>query len=189
MSATLTKRFWIRWTLAVLVIAILVHVLTVWALPRLIMRKVFEGVPVASGPNRAFYPPMTNADARSIVMPSPDLLYAVCAYDLAKGPLRVTANPVLDGYWSIALYSAASDNWFVVNDRQAAGRPVDLVIQERGALRAAGARPAGTRILESPSQRGLVLMRLLAGDYAKDGPTLEAARRTLACTVLTPGGY
>ena len=189
MSADPTKRFWMRWMLAVLVVAILVHVLTVWALPRLIMRKVFEGVPVASGPNRAFYPPMTNADSRSIVMPSPDLLYAVCTYDLAEGSLRVTANPVLDGYWSIALYSAASDNWFVVNDRQAGGKPVDLVIRERGALRSEGAASAGARILESPSRRGLVLMRLLAGDYAKEAPTLEAARRTLACTVLPLGGH
>jgi uncharacterized membrane protein len=175
-----TKRYWTRWMLIVLATAILVHVLSVWALPRVIMRRVFDGVPATSEPNRAYFPPMTTADSRRIVLPSPDLLYAICAYDLAQGPLRITANPALDGYWSIALYSAASDNWFVVNDRQAGGRPVDLVVAQRDVARAA--HPAtSTKVLESPSPKGLVLMRVLAADYAKNSAKYEDARRTFAC--------
>jgi uncharacterized membrane protein len=182
MSPPPTKRYWTWWTLIVLVIAILVHVLSVWAVPRVIMSKVFEGVPAASDTNRAFYPPMTSAESRSIVMPSPDLLYAICTYDLAGGPVRVTANPGLDSYWSVALYSAASDNWYVINDRQAGGRPVDIVVAERGMVRSASAASTSAKVLEAPSQKGLVLMRVLAGDYANDSARYEAARRTFSCT-------
>ena len=40
----------------------------------------------------------------------------------------IRADPKTRSYWSIALYAANSDNFFVVNDRQAGGRPVDLVL-------------------------------------------------------------
>jgi uncharacterized membrane protein len=149
------------------------------------MRMVLGGVPAPTAANRAYFPPMTTADSRSIVMPSPDLLYATCVYDLADGPLRIKANPALDSYWSIALYSAASDNWFVVNDRTAAARPVDLVVVERGATRSIGAASSAA-VLESPSRRGLALMRVLAGDYASDPEKYEAARRTFSCTEVSP---
>jgi uncharacterized membrane protein len=178
---TVTKRYWTRWTLALLAIAAIVHLVSVWAAPRLIMRMVLGGVPAPTAANRAYFPPMTTADSRSIVMPSPDLLYATCVYDLADGPLRIKANPALDSYWSIALYSAASDNWFVVNDRQAGGRPVELVVVQAGVAGGANAAEAA-RVIESPSPKGLVLMRVLAGDYAKDPSKYEAARRTLSCT-------
>ena len=182
MSPPPAKRYRMGWALVVLVVAIVVHVLAVWAAPRLIMRKVFEGAPAASGTNRAFYPPMTSAESRSIVMPSPDLLYAICTYDLAGGPVRITASPGLDSYWSVALYSAASDNWYVINDRQAGGRPVDLVVAERGMMRSASAASTSATVLEAPSRKGLVLMRVLVSDYAKDSARYEAARRTFSCT-------
>ena len=61
------------------------------------------------------FPPMTDASQRRVVMPSPDLLYATCAFDVRQRPLRIQADPKLPGYWSIALYAANSDNFFVLN--------------------------------------------------------------------------
>ena len=110
------------------------------------------------------------------------MLYAICTYDLAGGPVRVTANPGLDSYWSVALYSAASDNWYVINDRQAGRHPVDLVVAERGMMRSASAASTSAKVLKAPSQKGLVLMRVLVSDYAKDSARYEAARRTFSCT-------
>ena len=105
-------------------------------------------------------PPMTDHTQRRVVMPSPDLLYAICSYDLATRPLRLRADPKLPTYWSIALYAANSDNFFVLNDRQAGGQPVDLLLVGPG-----GATPPdlakGTRVVATPSARGLVLMRVL----------------------------
>jgi uncharacterized membrane protein len=162
----------------VLAVAAVVHVLAVWALPRVIMAEVLRRAAQLANPSGVVLPPRATGASRTIVMPSPDLLYAACVYDLARGPVRVTAAPRLDGYWSVALYSATSDNWFTVNDRQAGGGAVDLLVTDRG-----GAAPAGARLLVSPSRRGLVLMRVLASGRAEDLPRLEAARRTLACTL------
>jgi uncharacterized membrane protein len=165
----------------VLAVAAVVHVLAVWALPRVIMAVVLQRAAQQAGPSGVIHPPRATGASRTIVMPSPDLLYAACVYDLARGPVRVTADPRLDGYWSIALYGATSDNWFAVNDRQAGGQPVDFLVTESGATRL-GAVPAGARVLDSPSRRGLVLMRVLAGGGGEDQQRPEAARRTLACS-------
>ena len=115
-------------------------------------------------------------------MPSPDLLYAVCVYDLSQAPLRITARPGLDTYWSIALYAANSDNFFVIGDRQVGRGAVDLWLVSAGGNSRNPAVPAGSQVVVSPSKEGFLLMRVLTSDYASEAAVLEPARRSLACT-------
>ena len=48
----------------------------------------------------------------------------------------------------------------------------------------ASALPAGAKVVTAPSGRGLLLMRVLVGDYAAEREAVEAARRSLRCTPL-----
>ena len=165
-------------------VALLTHLMVVWAIPYAIMAALSAAAPAEGrGPGLAYFPPMTDHTQRRVVMPSPDLLYATCAFDVRQQALRIQADPNLPGYWSIALYAANSDNFFVLNDRQAAGAPVDLVLvgPETGKP---GALPAGAKLVTAPSGRGLLLMRVLVGDYAAEREAVEAARRSLRCTPL-----
>lgn len=171
-----------RW-LALLLLAAATHALAVWALPRAIMARVASSA-TPEQRSGAYFPPMTDETSRRIVMPSPDLLYATCAIDVRERPLRVRADPRGAGhgnYWSIALYAANSDNFYVLNDTQAGTQPVDLVIVPAGS---AATAPAGATVVQSPSTRGLLLMRVLVADYAREAATLEAARRSLRCAPL-----
>lgn len=161
-----------------LALAALAHLATVWAAPRLIMRAVIAGVP-ADVPHGVYLPPMTDHTQRRIVMPSPDLLYAICTFDLRERALRVRADPQSPHYWSIALYASNSDNFFVLNDEDAAGRAVDLVL--RAPDTPPSALPSGARGVTAPGTRGLLLMRLLVADAAAEGALPDAARRTLRC--------
>ncbi|MCX7226176.1 MAG: DUF1254 domain-containing protein [Burkholderiales bacterium] len=104
------QRLWFYRGLTLLATATLVHLLVVWATPRLIMNRLMSG-PAAQAMNmrnQAAFPPAVDATARRVVMPSPDLLYSVCVFDVSAGPVRVRANPGLPSYWSIALYAANS---------------------------------------------------------------------------------
>jgi len=181
---------WTMRLLAVLAIGVGVHFLAVWALPRLIMQRVLSTSPVELGARpgsteRVYFPPMTDARQRRIVLPSPDLLYAVCRFDVSVEPLRIRADPKLAGYWSVALYAANSDNFLVVNDRELAGQPLDLVVVASGAGGAKAKLPPGARQVVAPTARGLVLMRVLVADYDAEKQGLEAARRTLRCEGLS----
>lgn len=179
-----TQRLWLYRGMALLVIAVVVHLLAVWLAPRLIMQVLMHG-PTARAmdmQNKAAFPPAVTAASRAVVMPSPDLLYSVCVFDVSGGPVHITANPGLPSYWSVALYAANSDNFYVVNDRQAAGKPVDLWLVSEGANTRATPVPVGSQLVVTPSTQGFLLMRVLTGDYEAEQALVEPARRTLRCT-------
>lgn len=161
-----------------LLLAVGVHVASLWAYPRVVMRAVLRELAPLGVAVQAVFPPPTDHTQRRIVMPSPDLLYALCAYDLSTGPLTVSADLRLPGYWSIALYADNTDNFHVVTDRQADGGPVRMRVVAPGAPvpQAEGA----ARVISAPSARGLLLMRVL-DDGRLPMAQLDAARRTLRC--------
>lgn len=132
-------------------------------------------------PGGVFLPPPTDHHARRIVMPSPDLLYATCSLSLARGPAHITFDGHYGRYWSIALYAANSDNFFVIGDRQTGNGPVDLWVTRTNLERSAStARNALT--VESPSERVFLLMRLLVNDSPEALADAERARRSLRCS-------
>jgi uncharacterized membrane protein len=166
-----------------LAVAAVVHLGSLWLLPRLIMQRAMAKV-AGDRPPAAVLAPPTDHRQRRIVMPSPDLAYAVCVWDVSRQPLRVRADPKLgDRYWSIALYAANSDNFFVLNDRQAQGMPVQLILlgpdQEIDLV-----PPQQAVIVRAPSRQGLLLMRVLIGEPQRDQQAADAARRSLSCEYL-----
>lgn len=182
-SWTAPQRLWFYRTLSLSVTAILAHLALVWATPRLIMWRVMNS-PAAielNMHNNAAFPPAVDASSRRVVMPSPDMLYSVCVFDVSKGPVRVTAQPGLKTYWSIALYGANSDNFFVVNDQEAGEAPVDLWLVSKGPNAADPTVPTGAKVVVTPSETGFLLMRVLTGNYEAEKSIVEPARRTLAC--------
>ena len=194
---------WHRWLALGIAVAVLAHLLTVWALPRLIMREAMtrigeetslqagaqareQGAPSAA--TGVYLPPPTDHTQRRIVMPSPDLLYATCALDLGAGPQRITAQVEHPRYWSVALYGANSDNFFVVNDRKTTEPgQLDLWVVAPGTDSAALAVPAGSTVVEAPTAKSLLLMRLLVSDDPADLESAQRARTSLRCLpVATP---
>ena len=176
-------RLWFYRGLTLLATAVIVHLVAVWAVPRLIMQRLMHGPAVRelNAHGRAAFPAPVDAASRRVVMPSPDLLYAVCVLDLSKGPVRITARPGLDTYWSIALYAANSDNYFVINDRLVGKGAVDLWLVSADGNARSPPVPAGAQVVVSPSREGFLLMRVLSADYAAEAAVLEPARRSLAC--------
>lgn len=137
------------------------------------------------GVNIALPAPRADATARTVVRPSPDLLYTACAFDLSEGPLLITAR-VPDSYLSISGFAANSSNFFAVNDRDAirdadGQRQLEVVLSRSADVRV----PDGARLVIAPDDRGLVLFRTLIVDEAAL-PELQARyQATQRCTPLT----
>ena len=174
-----------------LLLAAAIHGLAVWALPRVVMRGAMSRLVPANNAVkdarvRVFYPPLTTATARQIVLPSPDLAYALCVYDLSAGPVDVDAALDWPGYWSVALYADNTDNYFVRNDRVAGARPVRwrLALHEGTDTAAATSRAAaaaGRELVWAPSARGLLLMRVLVADRHREAAAAAQAQGRLRC--------
>lgn len=173
---TTHRRPWLRWLLTVAVVAVATHAVALWLVPRVVMQRALN---VVTAPGRVLKPPLADATARRIVLPSPDLLYATCPLDLSGRPLRVHARLQAPAYASVALYAANSDNVYVVNDRQLAGAALDLWLVGPGGP--AAPAPAGSTLVRLPTSRGLLLMRVLVTNPAVDAAAAEAVRDTLRC--------
>lgn len=153
---------WHRHLLLATLIALSVHVLAVFFIPRLIMNRVIDTVTGEGA--QPYLPPPIDHTQRRIVMPSPDLLYAVCAYDLTDGPLHIKLQGSYPRYWSIALYNAKSDNFLTISSDTIGERGVEVTIDETRSTR-----------------QGLLLMRVMTGANPQWLAEADAFRNRLIC--------
>ena len=126
--------------------------------------------------NTFFHGRAPTAKARQIVMPSPDLVYSSCVYDLAKGPLRMQGSlPPPGHYWSLSLYAHNTDNYFVLNDRELPDRRFDVTVHPPTQVRAES-RSAVT----SPSLTGIALIRMIQR-RDDDLALIQTAQQSITC--------
>jgi uncharacterized membrane protein len=153
---------WHRHVWLAALLAIAVHTISVYWIPRVIMNRVINTV--AGEGSQPYLPPPIDHTHRRVVMPSPDLLYAVCAYDLADGPLSIKLDGSYARYWSIALYNSRSDNFLTLSGDTLGASGVDLTIDEKKSTR-----------------KGLLLMRVLTGANPAWLTEAETFRKRLRC--------
>jgi uncharacterized membrane protein len=176
-------RSW-TWIVATLVVAVLVHGASVYFLPRLVMWRTMSAISRNAGINMMAYGQRPTSRSRGVVRPSPDLLYSTCIYDLdaAHGALRVHARGMPATYWSVSAFDADTNNFYVMNDRQARHGAVDFL------LIAPGTFVDGTRlpVVIARTRRGIVLFRTLIDDETEIAE-IDAARRNAKCEPYTAG--
>ena len=165
----------VPWIFATLLVAIIVHAIALYAIPRIVMARVTAQM---GTPNTMHQGKRPDASSRGVVRPSTDLLYSICPYDLSKGlPLLVTAAMPYNTYWSVSVYDADTNNYFVRDDRQQRGKlkltiyppSTKLTVRESGAI-------------VSPTRHGIVIFRTLVDSEAHLA-ALESGSRTTKCSL------
>ncbi|MFM9863106.1 MAG: DUF1254 domain-containing protein [Micropepsaceae bacterium] len=168
---------WLRWGAFTLILAAVVHWFAVANAPTMIMSRVMSAIGT-KGTNAIRHNERATAASRTIVKPSPDLLYSICAFDVSRRPLKITTAAPTDTYWSVAFYAANTDNFFVLNDTEAKGQPATIILM--GAAQKVPPQPEGTRIVTAPTGRGIVLFRTLINDDAREAE-LDEQRKVAKC--------
>lgn len=154
-------KHWIGWTiLATLVVAIITHVIVVMAIPYDIMDETMNERFGSLPRNKVVHGQLKTAEDRSVVRPSPDLLYSIILYDVSQNPLHITAR-VPDSYWSVSFFASNSDNFFVINNKQAQSNPVELLLVGKNKPHSDS---GNAQVVVAPSERGIVLFRLFIAD-------------------------
>ena len=161
-----------------LIFGIIVWQASLVALPRVIMAAAIDRIAAGGGINRMRHAALATPVNQPIVRPSPDLAYSSCPFDVSDGPVRVHVMPAPARYSSLSVFDARTDVVFVRNDRQAGGKPFDVVIARPGQ-----AVPAGVEVIRIGSDRGIALIRLLLANPAEIG-SLGALRRQSWCAAI-----
>jgi uncharacterized membrane protein len=147
---------WGKYVVVALLVAVIVHIAAIFAAPTALMNVALARLSNGHYNVWRLGDRVTPA-SRTIVRPSPDFAYSACPYDLSRGPVRIHVAPWGD-YWSLSLYANSSDNYFVIDDREARDGADVLLI------RAGSAAPdhVSATVVQSPSERGIALIRRLA---------------------------
>lgn len=145
---------------------------TLAATPEFIMGRAWERLAAQAGVNTMLHTPLVTAERQTIVRPSPDLAYSICAFDLTDGPIRVHAHPVPGHYWSLTVFDSQTNVSFVESDRDSKGAPVEIILATRYQ-----AVPDGARTVTMPSAKGVALLRVLLNSRAEfDAVTKDRTR-------------
>ncbi|MFT3728788.1 MAG: DUF1254 domain-containing protein [Terricaulis sp.] len=166
-----------KYVWSALAIAVLTHIIVLFAFPTALMNVAMARV--GRGHFNAWSPMQRVTEAsRAIVRPSPDLAYSACPYDLSHGPVKISVPP-WHNYWSLSFYQDNSDNFFVVDDRESkSGADITLVSKD--------AQPPAhaTQVVESPSARGIALIRRLAPTQSEYDAAAQTAKGDV-CAAIT----
>jgi uncharacterized membrane protein len=171
-----------KWIAGTVVVAAVVHVASLLALPRLLMLRTMTAITRSASANTIIYPPQPTARARGVVRPCPDPLYSIGVYDLntANRAVGVSTHDLPNGYWSVSVFDADTDNFYAfyaLSDRQAKTGAADFLLVAQRASAAA----IGLPVITAPTSRGIVLFRTLIDDERRLGE-IDGARRHADCT-------
>ncbi|MGU9979252.1 DUF1254 domain-containing protein [Phreatobacter sp. HK31-P] len=177
----------VPWVVAGLLLGVAVHILSVFALPRLAPQDARSRLADVTTVNR-----VTTLSGRSeVVLPLADPAFetAVCRFDLTAGALHVRA-PVTPHYTAIALYTSTGIAFGAINDRAATRRTLDLFVVTQAQRRELSTDEEDTAadnlILVSPTVEGFVLIRALAVQPSLAPIIREQLASQSLCEILTP---
>lgn len=168
-----------RYVAVLVLTAILAHVVVVALIPHLVMSTYFAKVESAGVEvNKVYHNPPINASFRRVVLPSPDLLYSYCIYDLSKGNVLVEAEVPEGAYWSASFYDSATNNFFTLNDRDVGKEARILLVKELSKVKEMDAT-----VVKAKSEKGLILFRIFIPDESAI-PYLDKVRRNSSCQAI-----
>jgi uncharacterized membrane protein len=175
--------------IATLILAGMAHLLAVLTLPWLAERDAFARLRTTAVAERAEIIAAPGASPTWLPSPDPATAVAACAYDLAEGPLRVTAK-TRGLYQSVSFHRRGGGVFYALTDRAAVRGSLDLVVLTRPQLEELLARededdPSRDVRIEAPHAEGFVVVRVLAPFPSQRREAQEAAS-LVTCTSEGP---
>lgn len=164
---------WLFWITAVLLLAVVVHLSYVLFVPGFEMRSKVDDIRRLAGGDGLVV--LSREDGVRLMGPDGRwLVHALCIYDLAQGPVMITAA-IPKSYWSMSIFSMRGDNFYSINDRQADVDRLSVLLKPAASQLVGDDEqeidvPEGDTVaVEAPQPNGLVVMRALAAEPAQYG--------------------
>jgi len=117
------------WIVAVVLLAITVHLAYVLFVPGLEMNRLISSAGSVAGVNRFAVLPEEDA-TRVLGQQARAFVQGVCVLDLKNGPVDMTVQTP-QSYWMVNVYSRKGDNIYSLNDRQVAEVPFTIRVEQK----------------------------------------------------------
>jgi uncharacterized membrane protein len=121
----------IFWSVAVLLLALSVHLSYVLFVPNMEMNRIMVAASEDHGANRFLV--LDEKEATAILgQQSLAFVQGICVLDLRSGPVLVTLDTPAS-YWMANVYSRKGDNIYSLNDRQVSEVPFSIIVEQKKA--------------------------------------------------------
>ncbi|MFL6818938.1 MAG: DUF1254 domain-containing protein [Bradyrhizobium sp.] len=165
----------------------IVHLVSVLALPRIATQDAYSRLTPMTKLNAVTPLPPAAPNNEPMPFMDPAFAMAICRYDLADGPLKLTV-PVSQAYTSVSFYTRNEVAYYAINDRSAGRKVIELDLMteaQHGELPEDEDVTAADRlIIDSPTQTGLILLKALAPEPGLM-PQAEASLAASSCKLQT----
>lgn len=165
----------------------IVHLVSVLALPRIASLDAYSRLAPLTTVNAVT--PLPSAEPGTTTMPfmDPAFATAVCRYDLAKGPIKLTV-PVSQAYTSVSFYTRSDVAYYAINDRSAGRKVIELDLmteaQHAEVPDDEEVTAADRLIIDSPTTTGLIVLKALAPEPGLM-PQAQASLAAATCKLQT----
>ena len=154
------------WIAGCLVVAGIVHIVSIFAMPRLAPRDAFARMSALTAPHRMTLLPAATPEAGG-PFDDPAFAQGVCRYDLSQGPVRLRATLPPDALMLLSFHARQGQIFYSMTDRSATRGKLDVLLVTRRQLDVVEANdpedelPQDLRII-APTLEGFLLLRALA---------------------------
>lgn len=160
----------------------IVHICAVFAAPLAGTDTAYRQLQGTLPANKMVVLPPPASGKQILPYLQPDMLYAMCRYELTGGPISVTAVVSGPG-WVLSLHTPAGDNFYVLPGQQLRRGEVSfLLVPSSDAHATRRATPGDTQVA-SPSREGLIVVRAPLTGLSWVTET-DAALRRSSCTQI-----
>ena len=175
------------WLLATFIIAGIIHIVSILAMPKLAPEDAFARIARTSPLHQLTILAGKPAAMKALPFEDPATAIAVCRFDLRQGPVRLRGKLPGDGLTLMSFRNRFGTSFYAMNDRGTSRGSLDVVIVTADQLEAIRANdpeddiPSELRLV-SPTLQGLALLRALApekGFY----PEAVSRLKTISCTL------
>ena len=155
----------------------IIHIATTFAITTLGTGSAYRQLRAALPVNELVVLPAQTPSTQLLPFLAPDMLYAICRFDLNSGPLEVKAM-LPEAGWSLALYTRSGDNFYATPGQGLRPVPVTFVLSpasDRLVNLTPGVRKSDVDVSQvtSPDAEGLMVIRA-----PLKGVAFEATART-----------
>ena len=176
---------WLMWIIGGILLGGIVHLATVLAMPRTASEDAYSRLVPLTAVNTMVLLPEPTPKAAVMPFMDPAFATAVCRYDLTSGSIKLNA-PLSEAYTSVTFYTRDSIAYYAINDRAAGRRAIELDLmtaqQHEQLPEEEDVTAADRLIIDSPSTRGLIVLRALAPEPAFM-PTVRRALAAAQCQI------
>jgi len=163
------------------VLGLVVHLVSVLALPRIATQDAYSRLTPMTKLNGVTQLPLADPQTSPMPFMDPAFALAICRYDLSGGPIKLTV-PVSQAYTSVSFYTRNEIAYYAINDRSAGRKVIELDLmteaQHNELPEDEEVTAADRLIIDSPSTTGLIVMKALAAEpglMPQAQATLQAA--------------